>query len=103
MTGPNSTGVGQHLQIGAYRAADIPDDPVLFSGVSNNTLMGRYLAIVHPSGERIRKVWDDSRLVAFESLVHVSTPRKATSSGRFGPAAPRPGGCFKVKMPDLPS
>lgn len=71
LTAAYSTGTGKHLAMGVFRASDALDSPVIFSGVPNDTTVGGFIAIAHPNGRRIWKVWDDSRQVAFEGPVQV--------------------------------
>lgn len=103
-TGPYKTGVGQHLQYGSYRAPNNPDAPVLISACSNDTDMGGYLAIVHPSGRKAWKVWDDPWKVAFESIQQVYHTASGNIVGQIK-SGRTPSGyqLFRVPMPELPS
>jgi hypothetical protein len=104
MTAAYSTGVGQHLQMGAFRAKDIADPPILITGVSNTTGVGGYLALIHPNGHGVWKLWDDPWTTnAFESIVQVFHTYNGNIVGSIQSARTASGWqMFKVPMPKLP-
>jgi hypothetical protein len=103
-TGPYKTGVGQHLVYGSFRAGNTPDAPVLISACSNDTDMGGYLALVHPSGRKAWKLWDDPRLVAYESIQQIYHTAQGNIIGQIKSGRTASGyQMFKVPMPALPS
>lgn len=104
ITAPYSTGVGQHLQMGAYRARDLADAPILFTGVSNTAGTGGYLALVHPNGHGAWKIWTDPWTTAYESLVQVFHTYSGNIIGSIQSTRTASGWqMFKAPMPKLPA
>lgn len=98
------TNVGQHLQMGMFRAEWTPDAPILVTGDSNDTDTGAYLALIHPSHKRTWELWRDSYKVAYSGCQQIWYTANGNIIGQMKSARTGSGyQMFKVAMPSLPT
>lgn len=98
------TNVGQHLQMGIFRAAWYPDAPILISGDSNDADTGAYVALVHPSHKRVWELWRDPYAAAYSGCQQIWYTAQGNIIGQMKSARTAAGWqLFKAPMPVLPS